>query len=235
MVRWNWIVLMAVVLSVGVLLAWADSTILRQLFPQPTPGLRRTEIKGHAALAVPPALLPGPGRAFVFGGFGPVGGPFSFWWFLTTGAGVVLLATAALVVFPARVRRAAQRLAGPGLSLAFAAGVAAALLGVAVTFLMRATFVLLSLVPIVWATAGVGALFGISVLAVLVGRWLRTRLGPVPILVGAMAGLLLFFDVALIPVLGWIVLVILGVTGLGLAVLTRLGSPSGWGLRELDW
>lgn len=236
MVRWNWIVLTAALLALGVLLAWADSTVFRQLFPEPTPGLRRAEIRGQAALAVPAPLFPGPGRAaFVFGGFGPVGGPFSFWWFLTTGAGGVMLAMASLVVFPARVRRAAQRLAAQGLALAFAAGVAAALLGVAVTILMRATFILLSLVPIAWAAAAVGALFGISVLALLVGRWLRPRLGPVPILIGALAGSLLFFDIALIPVLGWIVLAALSVTGLGLAVLTRLGSPSGWGLRELDW
>jgi hypothetical protein len=117
----------------------------------------------------------------------------------------------------------------------FAAGVAAALLGLAVTVLLRATLVLLSLAPLLWAAAAVGALFGISVLALGLGRRLALWLGTAPALLTALAGLLLFLDAALLPVLGGIVLAVLAVTGLGLAVLTRLGSASGWGLEELNW
>jgi hypothetical protein len=36
-------------------------------------------------------------------------------------------------------------------------------------------------------------------------------------------------------VAGWLVLLLLAITGLGVAVLTRLGSASGWGLDELNW
>ena len=235
MLRWTWLGLLAALVAVAVLLAWADSTVLRPLFPEPLPLPRRAEIRG-GALPVLPLTRPGERRAaIVFPGFGVVGGLFSFWWFLSTAAGVAMLGLAALAVFPARARRAAERLVPSTLSLMFVAGFAAALLGVAVTVLMRATFVLLSFVPLVWAAGALGALFGVSVLALAVGRWLRLRLGPAPALVGALAGLLLFVDVAFVPIVGWVVLAVLTVSGLGVAVLTRLGSASGWGLEDLNW
>jgi hypothetical protein len=235
MVRWTWLALLGVLLAGAVVLAWADSTVLRPLFPEPLPPPRRAEIRGGALPVLPLGPAGERRAAIVFPGFGPVGGLFSFWWFLSTAAGVAILGLAALAVFPARARRAAERLAPSTLSLMLVAGFAAVLLGVAVTVLMRATFVLLSFVPLVWAAAALGALFGVSVLALALGRWLRLRLGPAPALVGAVAGLLLFVDVAFVPVLGWAALAALAVCGLGVAVLTRLGSASGWGLEELNW
>jgi hypothetical protein len=116
-----------------------------------------------------------------------------------------------------------------------AAGIAAILLAIAVTVLMRVTFVLLSLAPVVLAGVAAGVLFGIAVLALATGRWLGARLGPAPVLVPALAGLLMFLDVALVPVLGWLALLVLAITGLGVAVLTRLGSAVGWGLDDLKW
>ena len=40
---------------------------------------------------------------------------------------------------------------------------------------------------------------------------------------------------ALIPVAGWIVLAAVAIVALGVAVVTRFGSPGGWSLEELEW
>jgi hypothetical protein len=234
---WRWVAVLAGLLLVAVLLAWADSTVLRPLFPHPVPQPRRGVIRGGVLPAFPGALGPGDeGRpAFVFAGLGPVGGFFSFWWFLATEAATILLALAVLTLVPARARRAAQRLTPAELPLMVAAGFAAILLALALTVLMRVTFVLLSLAPLVLAGVASGALFGVAVLALTTGHRLGARLGPAPVLVPALAGLLLFFDVALVPVIGWLALLVLAVTGLGVAVLTRLGSAVGWGLDDLRW
>jgi len=42
-------------------------------------------------------------------------------------------------------------------------------------------------------------------------------------------------DLALVPVAGWIVLAAVAIVALGVAVVTRLGSPGGWSLEELEW
>jgi hypothetical protein len=233
---WRWTALLGGLLLVAILLSWADSTLFRSLFPQNVLPAR-SQIRGGVLPRIPGPLPSGDERrdVLVFAGLGPVGGVFAFWWFLSTGAGVILLALAVLAVVPARARRAAERVSLRGMSLMFAAGVAATLLAAAVTVLMRVTFVLLSLAPVVWAVVAAGALFGIAVMALAIGRWFRARLGSAPVLLPALAGLLLFFDLALVPVAGWLALALLAIAGLGVAVLTRLGSASGWGLEELNW
>jgi hypothetical protein len=234
---WRWIALLAGLLLAAVLLAWADSTLFRSLFPQPFPAPRRGGIRGGVMPAFPGALGQAEeGRpAFVFAGLGSVGGFFTFWWFLATGAGGILLALSVLALVPARARRAAQRLSPAELPVMMAAGIAVILLAVAVTVLMRVTFVLLPLAPVVLAGVATGVLFGVAVLALAVGRGLGARLGPAPVLIPALAALLLFFDLALVPFLGWLALLVLAVTGLGVAALTRLGSAVGWGLEDLRW
>jgi hypothetical protein len=233
---WRWTALLGGLLLVAILLSWADSTLFRSLFPQNVLPVR-SEIRGGVLPRISGPLPSGDERrdVLVFAGLGPVGGVFAFWWFLSTGAGVILLALAVLAVVPARARRAAERVSLRGMSLMVAAGVAATLLAAAVTVLMRVTFVLLSLAPVVWAVVAAGALFGIAVMALATGRWFRARLGSAPVLLPALAGLLLFFDLALVPVAGWLALALLAIAGLGVAVLTRLGSASGWGLEELNW
>lgn len=233
---WRWVALLAGLLLVAVLLAWADSTLFRSLFPQPFPAPRRGGVRGGVLPALPGVVGPGEARpAPVFLGLGPVGGFFTFWWFLATGSGVILLALAVLALVPARARRAAQRLSPAELPWMMGAGIAAVLLAVAVVVLMRMTFVLLTLAPAVLAAVATGVLFGAAVLALAVGRRLGAWLGPAPVLIPALAGLLFFFDLALVPVLGWLALLVLAVTGLGVAVLTRLGSAVGWGLHDLKW
>lgn len=231
MLRWGWIGVLAGLAALAVVLALADSTVLRPAFPQPLEPPRRAVFRPPAAPGVPLA----PFGRLKFRGFGPVGGLYTFWWFMSMGAGLVLVSLAALVALPVRVRRAAQRVRPATLPVVLAAGVASALLGLAATFLLRVTFVLLSFVPILWAVLGLGVVFGVSALALAFGRWLRARLGPAPALAGVLAGLLVLIDVGLVPFAGWLFLVVVALASLGLSVLTRVGSSTGWSFEELNW
>jgi hypothetical protein len=232
-VRWGWPVIISVLLAAGLLLAWADSTAFRGVFPYPFPQVRPRGLFRPAEVDIPPGVVPIP--RLVFGGLGPAGGIYTFWWFLSAGASAALLVLGTLVVMPGRARRAAGRVQPASLSLFFAAGVATVLLVFAVSELMRETFVLLSVVPFLWAISLVGIVFGAAGLALAFGRWLRDRVGQVHPLIAAFAAVLFMFDVALVPVAGWIALAVAAVAALGVAVVTRLGSPAGWSLEELDW
>jgi hypothetical protein len=230
-VRWGWLSLVVALVGIAVLLAWMDATLLRPLFPEPFEPPRRPPFRA----AVPVPLPIGRREETVFTGLGPVGGLYTFWWFLSVAAGLVLLILAVLVAMPGRSRRAAERVSRGTLPLMLAAGVATLLLGLALTVLLRAGFVLLSIVPLVWGAAVLGAVFGLAVLALASGRWLRARLGPAPPLLTTLTVLLVLVDVGLVPLAGWVVVAVVAVTALGLSVLTRVGSPTGWSLDELNW
>ncbi len=232
MLRWGWIALLAGLVAGAVLLAWADSSLFRPVFPQPFDPARRSGVRPPPSAPGPLPVLP-----FVrlqFRGLGSVGGLYTFWWFLSLGAGLIVVALGALIALPERVRRAAERVRPASLPLMLAAGVAAVLLGLAGTVLLRVTVVLLSFVPVVLAVVAFGTVFGAAALALAVGRWLRARLGPAPPLVGVLAGLLVLVDLGLVPGAGWLFLVVVALTSLGLAVLTRVGSRTGWSLEELN-
>jgi hypothetical protein len=214
----------------AILLAWADSTVFRPAFPQTFEPPRRTGFRPPAAPDLPFA----PYRVN-FRGLGRVGGLFTFWWFLSVGVGLIVVTLGLLAALPLRIRRAAERVRPATLPVMLAAGFAAALLGLAVTVLLQVTFVLLSFVPLVWAVVAISVLFGEAALVLAFGRRLRDLIGPAPPLVGALAGLLVLVDVGLVPVLGWLFLVVVAVMSLGLSVLTRLGSPEGWSFEELNW
>jgi hypothetical protein len=228
--RWGWIALLAALVTVAVLLAWADSTVFRPAFPQPFEPPRRTGFRPPAAPDLPFAPF-----RLEFRGLGRVGGLFTFWWFLSVGAGLIVVTLGLLVALPLRIRRAAERVRPATLPVVLAAGVATALLGLAVTVLLQTTFVLLSLVPLVWAVVALSVLLGEAALVLAFGRWLRMLIGPAPPLLGALAGLLVLVDVGLVPVVGWLFLVVVAVMSLGLTVLTRMGSPAGWSFEELNW
>ena len=234
MLRWGWVALLAGLVGVAVLLAWADSTVFRPAFPQPFEPPRRAGLRPRQPPELPLPPFFGFGR-LEFRGLGPVGGLYTFWWFLSLGAGLILVTLGVLLALPVRIRRAAQRVRPAALSVMLAAGLAAALLGLAATVLLRATFVMLSFVPLLWAIVALGVVFGEAALVLAFGRWLRARLGPAPPLLAVLAGLLVVVDVGLVPVVGWLFLVVVAVIALGLAVLTRVGSPTGWSLEELNW
>jgi hypothetical protein len=226
--RWRWVLLFGLLVAVGVALSWVDSSAARALFPERPPVEHLFAAPRRRVLAF------GGSRMVLYRALGPVGGPFTFWWFLLVGAGAVLAPVAVMVLVPGRAARAARHLGRVGLSVALAAGVASLLLVLALTVLFRFTFVLLEVAPIAWAVAAAAAIFGLAGVSLALGRWLRAHLGPVPPLLAAGTAMLVFVDAGLVPLVGWLVFGGVTVVALGLAVLTRLGSPAGWSIEELD-
>jgi hypothetical protein len=157
---------------------------------------------------------------------------------LSDGAGLILIALAVLVVFPSRARAAVRRLEDRnGVVIAVAAGFATLLLTLAALLLLRFTLVFLVLIPVLVAAAVAVAVFGIACIALAFGRLIEHRfgLGPTHPLVASLAGTLIVFDMAVIPYVGMLVLAVIAVTGLGVAVLTRFGSDTGWSFADLKW
>src|SRR5262249_57573686 len=105
---------------------------------------------GARAAGVGVPLPPVGRRELVFYGFGPVGGLFSFWWFVSAAVGATLVALAVLIAFPGRARRAAERVRVAALPLMFAAGIATLLLGLALNVLLCVGFLLLSIFPLLY-------------------------------------------------------------------------------------
>jgi hypothetical protein len=158
--------------------------------------------------------------------------------FLSNGAGLVLIALAALALFPPRARAAVERLeSAHGVEIALGAGVATVLLILAAVTLLRFTLIFLAAIPIVLLAALTTALFGIACISLAIGRLLqrRLRLARTHALLAGLAGALAVFDLALIPYAGVFALAAVAIAGLGLAVVTRFGSSSGWSLADLDW
>ena len=242
--RWAWAVLIGLLALLGVLFAAADI------------GLRTPLLGpyGSVIAVARPLTSPSPSTAtdrfnrsrlaerFTFPmPFGPVQfvSPIrAVEGFLSNGAGLILLALGALLMFPGRSRVAVQRLESrSGVAIALAAGIATALLTVAAVSLLRFTLIFLAAIPIVLAVALAASLFGISCVALAIGRLLERRL-PLPDahpLVVALAGSLIVFDLAVIPYLGLAALVVIAITGLGVAVVTRFGSETGWSFSDLRW
>jgi hypothetical protein len=158
--------------------------------------------------------------------------------FLSNGAGLVLLALAGLLIFPQRARNTVERLEGRhGVEIALVAGVAMFLLTLAAATLLRYTLVFLPVIPVLLLVVTAAALFGIACISLATGRLLhrKLKLRPVHPLIAALAGALVVFDLAVIPYAGVFVLGAVALAGLGLAVVTRFGSPSGWSFRDLNW
>src|SRR5256886_13707535 len=87
---------------------------------------------------------------FPIGGLGPISPYQALRAFLSNGAGLVLLALAALVVFPTRARNAVERLeARRGAEIALGAGIVMVLLTLASVTLLRFTLLFLAVVPLV--------------------------------------------------------------------------------------
>src|SRR5207248_3740676 len=121
---------------------------------------------------------------------------------LSSGAGLVLLALAGLVVFPGRARNAVERLeARHGSEIAVGAGLVMVLLTLAAITLLRFTLLFLAVVPLVLFVALIASLFGIACISLWIGRLLRRRLrlSNAHPLIAALAGALVIFDLAVIP------------------------------------
>lgn len=244
--RWGWPIVLSGLALVGLLLTIADIAI-----DSPWSGPLASVIAGPSPASSPfPAFSPKPERFdrlrsglgfnFVgpFGARGPISPLQALRALLSNGAGLIFLALTALVLFPRRVRIAVERLELPhGPEIALAAGVASLLLALAAITLLRFTLLFLAIVPVVLVVALATALFGIACIAFAAGRWVRRRLrlSEAYPLLAALAGSLIIFDLAVVPYVGVFALAGIAIAGLGLAVVTRFGSETGWSFGDLRW
>ncbi len=243
--RYGWVILIGALAVAGVLLAIADISVgnrwpnaLAEVMVGPPQQLRQVSAPAQTVRFDRTRV----GDRLVFEspiiGFGPLSPYQAVRAFLTNGAVLVLLAMAALIVFPGRARNAVERLeARRGAEIALGAGLVLVLLTLTALTLLRFTLLFLAVVPLVLLIAIVAALFGIACISLAIGRLLhrRLRLPDVHPLVGALAGALVVFDLAVIPYAGVIAFAALAMTGLGLAVVSRFGSSGGWSFVDLDW
>ena len=238
--RYGWAILIGVLAVVGILLAVADISAgpMSQALVGPatgaTPAPNQTQAFRFDRSRVGDRLI----FDFPVGGLGPLSPYQALRAFLTNGAGLVLLALAALVIFPSRARNAVERLeARRGAEIALGAGIVMVLLTLAAVTLLRFTLLFLAVVPLVLLVALVAGLFGVACISLAIGRLLhhRLRLPNVHPLIAALAGALVVFDLAVIPYAGVFALAAVAMAGIGLAVVTRFGSASGWSFVDLDW
>jgi len=243
--RWGWVVLIGGLVVAGVLLALADIAVGNR-FPSPmaslvvapegiaTPTSHRTQTLGFDRNRLTRFTLTPPIR-----GIGPLSPFAALRALLSNGAGLVLLALGALILFPSRVRGAVERLEGSRAApaLALAAGIAVALLTLAAITLLRFTLLFLAVIPVVLLVALVAALFGMGCIALAIGRLLRRslRLPEIHPLLAGLTGALAVFDLAVIPYAGVFALGLVAVAGLGLTVVTRFGSVGEWSFGDLTW
>ena len=244
--RWVWPVVIAFLAVAGVALAVANIALDSQWL-----GPLSEAVVGPAVIAsTHTERVPGSDRfertksiqAFAFrspfraiGNVSPLQGLRAL---LSNGAALILIALAILIVFPDRARSAVERLeTRRGPVIALAAGVATLLLTLAALLLLRFTLVFLVLIPVLIASAVAVAIFGIACIALALGRLMQHRLGlgQTHPLVASLAGALVVFDVAVIPYAGVFALALLVIAGLGVAVVTRFGSETGWSFAHLTW
>ena len=244
--RWVWTIVIASLAVVGVALAVANIAL-----DTPWLGPLSEAVVGPAAIVRPLSeRVPGsdrfertrPIQAFAFKSpFRPIGrvNPLQgLRALLSNGAALILIALAILIVFPNRARFAVQRLEGRhGPEIALAAGVATLLLTLAALLLLRFTLVFLVLIPVLVGAAVAVAIFGIACIALALGRLMENRLGfgPTHPLIASLAGALVVFDLGVIPYAGVFALAGLAIAGLGIAVVTRFGSETGWSFVDLKW
>jgi hypothetical protein len=243
--RWRWVVAIAGLAVLGVLLALADIAL-----NAPWLGPMSDAVVGSPIISRPLTERPGTDRfertkpiqtlTFVspFRPRGPISPLEGLRALLSNGAALIFIALGVLVVFPNHARNAVQRLEGKrGPVIALAAGVATTLLVLAALLLLRFTLIFLVLIPVVVGLVVAIALFGVACIALALGRLLQNRMGfgPVHPLVASLAGALIVFDLAVIPYAGLVALAIVAIAGLGIATLTRFGSPSGWSFGDLRW
>lgn len=244
--RWGWLILIGGLAVVGVLLALADIAVGPK-FPQPLAGSITTPGKFDGTPPPYKAQIvkfeqKDPTQDFLIRA--PIGLGFplnpiqALRAFLSNGAGLVLLALAALIIFPGRARTTVERLEGRhGIEIALVAGVAMFLLALAAATLLRYTLVFLAVIPVLLLVVMGAAMFGIACISLALGRLLRRRLQlqPTHPLIAALAGALVVFDLAVIPYAGVFVLGAFTLAGLGLAAVTRFGSSGGWSFGDLNW
>ena len=148
-----------------------------------------------------------------------------------------LLAIVLVFVLPRRVRRMAESLRPGGRKLAriLLIGLACAILAAAVSILAAFSVQMLPVPFLLLGMLFLSALVGVVAIEFELGRELLARAGwyaDRPLLALAL-GTLLIFSLTRLPLLGWLTLVVVWLTGAGTSVVTRFGSGRPWTLRPL--
>lgn len=144
-----------------------------------------------------------------------------------------LLALLVFLIFPLRTRMVLDRLEGhPGLSVA--AGVIGCIAIIPLAVLLAITILLIPLIVLELVFVLAGVFLGTAALALLIGRRLCELLSPATTpspLIALLVGLVLISAAELVPVIGALVLIFVGLIGLGATILSfageSLASPIG--------
>jgi hypothetical protein len=145
-------------------------------------------------------------------------------------AAVVLLF---FLIFPLRTRMALDRLERhPGLCTAV--GLVGWIAVVPIALLCAITVVLIPLIAVEIVAVVAGLFIGTAALALLVGRRLYEMMSPrttAPPLLALLLGLALVTAAELVPVVGALIMVLVGMVGLGAAILAFVREESFTGVR----
>jgi hypothetical protein len=144
------------------------------------------------------------------------------WWRITWDLVVVVF----FLIFPVRSRMALDRLEQhPGLSVA--AGLFGWVAVLPLMVLLAVTIVLIPLIPVEFVALAVACFVGQAALALLIGRrfyeLLQPHATPSP-LIALVIGLVLLTAAELVPVVGMLVTLLVGLVGLGSVLLTFVGE-----------
>jgi hypothetical protein len=137
-----------------------------------------------------------------------------------------LLALLVFLIFPLRTRMVLDRLeAHPGLSVT--AGVLGCMAVIPLAVLLAITILLIPLIVLELVFLLAGVFLGTAALALLIGRRLCELISPSTTpspLLAFLAGIILISAAELVPVVGALVLIFVGVIGLGATILSFAGD-----------
>jgi hypothetical protein len=145
------------------------------------------------------------------------------WWRITWDVVVLVV----FLIFPVRTRMALGRLeAHPG--LATAAGLFAWVAVLPIALLLAVTVVLIPLIPVEGVLLGAAVFIGHAALALLIGKrfyeLLQPTATPTP-LVALILGIVLLTAAELVPIVGILVTLLVGLIGVGAVILTFIAEP----------
>ncbi|HVA29068.1 MAG TPA: hypothetical protein VNF68_12875 [Candidatus Baltobacteraceae bacterium] len=146
------------------------------------------------------------------------------WWRITWDVVVLVV----FLIFPVRTRMALGRLeAHPG--LATAAGLFGWVAALPIMFLLAVTIVLIPLIPVEAVLLAAAVFVGHAALALLIGKrfyeLLQPTATPTP-LVALVLGIVLLTAAELVPVVGILVTLLVGLIGVGAVILTFVAQPT---------
>jgi hypothetical protein len=147
--------------------------------------------------------------------------------------GLAVVVLLFFLIFPLRTRMALDRLERhPGLSTAV--GLVGWIAVIPIALLLMVTVVLIPLIAVEAVAIVAGLFIGTAALALMVGRRLYEMMSPrttAPPLLALMLGLVLITAAELVPIVGAMIMVVVGVVGLGATILAFVREESFTGVR----